>query len=79
MNSLIKTLKFTKKCLLEAAAHGLVHRRQFPLEPIACFVGKEKMTTDTSGSIHFWANCRIAQEALVDSKILSERQFDAIA
>jgi hypothetical protein len=45
-----------KKCLLEA----VVHHRQFRLEPIACFVGKEKITADTSGSIRFWAHCRLA-------------------
>ncbi len=37
------------------------------------------MTTDTSSSIQFWAHRHLAREALVDAKILTERQFDAIA
>ena len=38
-----------KKCLMEAAAQGSV--QWFLLKPIACFVGKKKMTADTSASI----------------------------
>lgn len=64
---------------MEAAVSGQPCRQRFPLEAIACFVGKEKMTTDTSSSIHFWAHRRLARVALIEGKILSERQFDAIA
>ncbi len=67
-----------KKCLLEADASGLVVRCQFPLEPIACYVGKDKMTSDTWDAIQFWAHCRLAREALVDGKVLVDWQFDAI-
>ena len=51
----------------------------FPLEPIACFIGKEKMTSDSGDLLRFWAHRRLAREALVDSKVLNIRQFDAIA
>jgi hypothetical protein len=68
-----------KNCLLNAAASGESTRRRFPLEPIACFVGKDKMTTDTSSSIQFWAHRRLAREAFVDGKILTEPQFDAVS
>ncbi len=68
-----------KRRLLEANATELPGIRRFPLEPIACFVGKNTMTTDTSDAIRFWAHPRLAREAMVDRQILFERQFDAIA
>jgi hypothetical protein len=68
-----------KQCLLQAASNSRPTRRRFPLEPIACFVGKDKMTTDTLSAIQFWAHRQLAKEALVTGKILTERQFDAIA
>ena len=54
-------------------------KRGFPLEPIACFIGKEKMTSESEDLICFWTHRRLAREALVDSKVLNIRQFDAIA
>jgi hypothetical protein len=68
-----------KRQLLEASVTELPGRQRFPLEPIACFVGKNKMTSDTSDKIRFWAHRRLAREAMVDSKILLGRQFDGIA
>jgi hypothetical protein len=68
-----------KKKLLEANAMAFPGPRQFPLEPIACFVGKNKMTSDTSEAIRFWAHRRLAREAMVDGKVLYGRQFDLIA
>jgi hypothetical protein len=65
-----------KKCLLEAAASGLVVHYQFPLKPMACYVGKDKMTSDTGDTIQFWAHHRLAREALVDGKVLVEWQFN---
>jgi hypothetical protein len=44
-----------------------------------CFVGKNKMTLDTSDTTQFWVHRRLAREAMVDGKILLGRQFDGIA
>jgi hypothetical protein len=69
-----------KRCLMEADAAGPgVELRQFPLEPIACFVGKNKITSDAVVAIRFWAQRRLAREALVEGKILTGEQFDAVA
>ncbi len=67
-----------KRCLLEADAAGATSCRRFPLEPIACFVGKDKTSLDTGEAIPFWVHCWLAREALVDRKVLTERQFDAL-
>ena len=67
-----------KKCLLEADASGLVVRCRSPLEPIACYVGNDKMTSDTGDAIQFWVHRRLEREALVDGKVLVDWQFDAI-
>ncbi len=69
-----------KKCLMEADISGPPSdRRRFPLESIACFVGKNKITSDAGDAVRFWAQRRLAREALVDGKVLLERQFDVIA
>ena len=54
-------------------------RRSFLLEPMVCFVGSEKMTTDTGTSIKFWAHRRLALEAMVKGRILLGEQFELIA
>ena len=69
-----------KRRLLEEDARGRgKHRRSFPLESMVCFVGSEKMTTETGAAIRFWAHRRLAREAMVQGKILSGTQFDLIA
>ena len=68
-----------KRQLLEANVTDPPGRRRFLLEPIVCFVGKNKMTSDTSDKKQFWAQCRLARDAMVDGKILLVREFDGIA
>jgi hypothetical protein len=68
-----------KRRLLEADATEQPVRWRFPLEPIVCYVGKDKMTTDMGDVIQFWAHRRLARDALVDGKVLYERQFNLIA
>ena len=68
-----------KRALLNVVDTATPEKRCFPLEPIACFVGKEKMTSESGDLLRFWAQRRLAREALVESKVLNIRQFDAIA
>ncbi len=68
-----------KRRLLEADATEQPVRWRFPLKPIVCYGGKDKMTTDTGDAIQFWAHRRLAREALVDGKVLYECQFNLIA
>jgi hypothetical protein len=63
----------TKRRLLEADATEQPVRQRFLLEPIVCYVKKDKMTMDTEDAIQFWAHSRLAREALVDGKVLYER------
>ncbi len=65
--------------LLEADAMEQPVRQKFPLEPIVCYVRKDKMTTDMGDMIQFWAHRQLATEILVDGKVLFERQFNLIA
>jgi hypothetical protein len=64
---------------LEADATEQPVQRKFPLQPMVCYVRKDKMTTDTGDAIQFWAHRRLAREALVDGKVLYERHFNLIA
>ena len=56
-----------------------VRRQHFPLEPICCFIGMDKMTSDTGASLHFWAHKALARETLSLGKVLTTRQFDLVA
>ncbi len=50
----------------------------FPMEPIAIFVGDQKMTSDTGDQIRFWAHCYLARQYYQDHNILSSDQFDHV-
>ena len=76
---LVRLSSTAKRALWNAVHTAQPEKQCFPLEPIACFVGKEKMTSDSGELLRFWAHRRLAREALVDSKLLNIRQFDAIA
>ena len=54
------------------------HGKLFPLETVGIFIRGEKMTTDTGGSIRYWAHFQLAQEYYHSHNILSHEQFDAI-
>ncbi len=50
----------------------------FPLEPIICYLGKEKVTSDAGEAVQIWAHRRLAHKAFVDGKILTGAQFDVV-
>jgi hypothetical protein len=50
----------------------------FPLETVGVYVRGEKMTSDTGGSIRYWAHHQLARNYYQEHKILSHDQFDAI-
>ncbi len=50
----------------------------FLLEPICIFVRGEKMTSDTSKQLRFWAHCQLAHSYYSSKGIISHKQFDEI-
>ena len=38
----------------------------FPLEAVSVFVGQEKMTSDTSDSLRFWAHQQLARDTFFE-------------
>ena len=57
-------------CLYDGMAKGVVwglagkecqKQKMFPLEPIAIFIGKYKLTTDMTGELWFWVQKKIAE------------------
>lgn len=54
-------------------------QRRFPCEPICCFIGQEKMTSDTGPSLRAWAHKRIARGVFERCKVLVSEQFDLVA
>jgi hypothetical protein len=51
----------------------------FPLEPIAVFVGDEKMTSDTGTSLRFWAHKILAEQTFFKLGIMSSHSFQEVA
>ena len=50
----------------------------FPLEPIAIFVGDQKMISDTGDQIRFWAHRHLARQYYQEHNLLSPNQFDHV-
>ena len=50
----------------------------FPLEPLTLYIGKEKMTTDTSAAIRFAAHRTEAQDLYYKCGILDPPAFDKV-
>ena len=51
----------------------------FHLEPIAVFVGREKMTSDTSDEIRFWVHRMLAKETFFTLGLMSAHSFQEVA
>lgn len=54
-------------------------QEMFPLEPIAVFVGKEKMTSDTAASLRYWAHRKLAEETFFQLGIMGAEPFNEVA
>ena len=51
----------------------------FPLEPVAVFAGQEKMTSDTSEEIRFWAHLKLAEETFCKLDLMYAQAFREVA
>ena len=73
-------------CRMDAAAKQAIidlidvvlPQEVFPLESVAVFVDKEKMTSSTSGVLLFWACRRLAKQAFHSLNFLFADQFEEI-
>ena len=54
-------------------------QKMFHLEPLAIFIGKEKLTTDMAGELRFWVQKQIAEEAFDKLRLMSSDQFQEVA
>jgi hypothetical protein len=54
------------------------HGKLFPLKTVGVYVRGEKMTSDTGGSIRYWAHHQLARNYYQEQNILSHDQFNAI-
>lgn len=68
-----------KREIWNADPLNLPRQRRFPCEPICCFIGKEKMTSDTGPALRAWAHKTIARGVFERCKVLTPAQFDLIA
>ena len=68
-----------KREILNADITDLPRQQRFPLEPICCFFGKEKMTSDTGPVLRYWVHRREARSIFDRCKVLNGEQFDLVA
>ena len=54
-------------------------QEMLPLEPIAVFAGKQKITLGPGGTLRFWAHRSIARRVMAKQKILFPDQFEEVA
>ena len=60
-----------KKVIWDLDGNELPHQEVFPLETVAIFVEQEKMTSDTSEEIRFWAHRKLAEETCFTLGLMS--------
>ena len=51
----------------------------FPLEPMAVFVGRKNMTSDTSKTIQHWAHRQLTKQTFHSLKTMNPEQFEEVA
>ena len=54
---------------------NIPHKKEFTLESLCVFLGKEKMSSDTGARIRFCAHKQPAEEVFRNQKILLPDQF----
>ena len=69
----------TKKVIWGQEELHLPAQEIFPLEPVAIFVGNEKMTSNTSDSLRFWVHQQLSKELFFKIGILTLLGFKEVA
>jgi hypothetical protein len=64
-----------KEVIWDLDGEDLPPQGVFPLEPVAIFVGQEKMTSDTAESLRFLEHLKLAQQTFYTNKILLASGF----
>ena len=68
-----------KRSLQALDPGNLPSQRPFPLEAACLFIGKAKMTSDTSHHVHFAAHRQLAKDFYHSYRILYAKAFDEVA
>ena len=68
-----------KRALWQLDTDELPVQQAFPREPITVFIGDDKMTSDTSESLRFWAHRILAEQTFRNLGILSSDAFHEVA
>ena len=53
-------------------------QKVFPLEPVAVFAGREKMTSDTSYSLRYWAHLHLTRRIYHSMGVMLVHEFDEV-
>ena len=61
------------------AGEDLPPQRVFPLEPMAVYVGADKMTTYSGGDLRFWVHKQLAEDVFYQLGLMSLEYFQEVA
>lgn len=64
-----------KRALLALRSVRPPEQTPFPLEPIAIFAGRDKITSDSGSLVHFWAQQQLARSYYLKKNILDGDAF----
>eukprot|EP00956_Cyclotella_meneghiniana_P022017 scaffold40896_cov41-Cyclotella_meneghiniana.AAC.6 len=69
-----------KKVIWLLMGEDLPAQEMLPLEPLAVFVGREKMTSGSEDNIRFWCHRQLAKETMAHKKVkvFDETQFEEV-
>jgi hypothetical protein len=68
-----------KDKIYSTVEEGVQRQREFPLEPLALFVGGEKVTTESGSLIRFEAHQKEAKAVMLERKVLDPSTFEEVA
>ena len=73
------TAMIAKNTIWGFSGKEMPKQRCFPLELISVWVGKDKMTSDTSKALRFWVHKQLAEQTICSLGLLTPTQFGEVA
>ncbi len=68
-----------KRVIWGLDGNKLPPQETFPLEAVLVLLGKEKMTSNNSDSLQFWAHQQLARVTFFKLKVMSGQNFQEMA
>lgn len=67
-----------KAAIRKLHADSIPPQREFPMEPLAIYAGKDKITTESGSFIRFWAHRQLAKSYFAGKQVLDPAAFEQV-